>query len=64
VIAAIGGIVLPAVIYASIAPPVFRHGWGTPRDRHGLRGRLIVLLGDRIPAELRVFLTADVRSPI
>jgi NhaA family Na+:H+ antiporter len=30
VIAAFGGIILPAVIYASIAPPELRHGWGIP----------------------------------
>ena len=30
VIAALGGIVLPAIIYASISPPHLRHGWGIP----------------------------------
>jgi NhaA family Na+:H+ antiporter len=61
VIAAIGGIVLPAVIYAAIAPPEFRHGWGIPIGTDtAFAVALIVLLGDRVPIELRVFLTAAV----
>jgi NhaA family Na+:H+ antiporter len=61
VIAAVGGIVLPAVIYASIAPPAFRHGWGIPIGTDtAFAVALIVLLGDRVPVELRVFLTAAV----
>jgi NhaA family Na+:H+ antiporter len=61
VIAALGGIVLPAVIYASIAPPELRHGWGIPIGTDtAFAVALIVLLGDRVPIELRVFLTAAV----
>jgi NhaA family Na+:H+ antiporter len=61
VIAALGGIVLPAVIYASIAPPEMRHGWGIPIGTDtAFAVALIVLLGDRVPIELRVFLTAAV----
>jgi NhaA family Na+:H+ antiporter len=61
VIAAFGGIVLPAVIYASIAPPELRHGWGVPIGTDtAFAVALIVLLGDRVPIELRVFLTAAV----
>ena len=61
VIAAFGGIVLPAVIYASIAPPDLRHGWGIPIGTDtAFAVALIVLLGDRVPVELRVFLTAAV----
>ena len=61
VIAAFGGIVLPAVIYASIAPPHLRHGWGIPIGTDtAFAVALIVLLGDRVPIELRVFLTAAV----
>ncbi len=60
-IAALGGIVLPAVIYASIAPPDLRHGWGIPIGTDtAFAVALIVLLGDRVPIELRVFLTAAV----
>lgn len=61
VIAALGGIVLPALIYASIAPPELRHGWGIPIGTDtAFAVALIVLLGDRVPIELRVFLTAAV----
>jgi len=61
VIAAFGGIILPALIYASIAPPLLRHGWGIPIGTDTTFAvALIVLLGDRVPIELRVFLTAAV----
>lgn len=61
VIAAFGGIVLPAVIYAAIAPPHLTHGWGIPIGTDtAFAVALIVLLGDRVPIELRVFLTAAV----
>ena len=61
VIAAIGGIALPAIIYASIAPPHLRHGWGIPIGTDtAFAVALIVLLGTRVPIELRVFLTAAV----
>jgi NhaA family Na+:H+ antiporter len=61
VIAALGGIILPAIIYASIAPPDLRHGWGIPIGTDtAFAVALIVFLGDRVPIELRVFLTAAV----
>jgi NhaA family Na+:H+ antiporter len=61
VIAALGGIVFPAIIYALIAPPELRHGWGIPIGTDtAFAVALIVLLGDRVPIELRVFLTAAV----
>src|SRR6185295_408537 len=61
VIAAFGGIILPALIYALIAPPHLRHGWGIPIGTDtAFAVALIVLLGDRVPIELRVFLTAAV----
>lgn len=61
VIAAFGGIALPALIYASIAPPHLRHGWGIPIGTDtAFAVALIVLLGSRVPIELRVFLTAAV----
>jgi NhaA family Na+:H+ antiporter len=61
VIAALGGITLPALIYASIAPPELRHGWGVPIGTDtAFAVALIVLLGNRVPIELRVFLTAAV----
>jgi NhaA family Na+:H+ antiporter len=61
VIAALGGITLPAIIYASIAPGELRHGWGIPIGTDtAFAVALIVLLGERVPVELRVFLTAAV----
>jgi NhaA family Na+:H+ antiporter len=61
VIASLGGIILPAVIYALIAPPDLRHGWGIPIGTDtAFAVALIVLLGDRVPIQLRVFLTAAV----
>jgi NhaA family Na+:H+ antiporter len=61
VLAALGGIALPAMIYASIAPPDLRHGWGIPIGTDtAFAVALIVLLGSRVPIELRVFLTAAV----
>jgi NhaA family Na+:H+ antiporter len=61
VIAALGGIALPALIYAAIAPPELRHGWGIPIGTDtAFAVALIVLLGSRVPIELRVFLTAAV----
>lgn len=61
VFAALGGIILPAVIYASIAPPELRHGWGIPIGTDtAFAVAIIVFLGDRVPIELRVFLTAAV----
>lgn len=61
VLGALGGIVLPAFIYSFIAPPELRHGWGIPIGTDtAFAVALIVLLGKRIPVELRVFLTAAV----
>jgi NhaA family Na+:H+ antiporter len=61
VVAALGGIILPALIYAAIAPEGMRHGWGIPIGTDtAFAVALIVLLGDRVPIELRVFLTAAV----
>lgn len=61
VTAALGGIALPAVIYAAIAPPELRHGWGIPIGTDtAFAVALIVLLRERVPIELRVFLTAAV----
>lgn len=61
VIAAMGGIALPAILYASLAPPHLRHGWGIPIGTDtAFAVALIVLLGTRVPIELRVFLTATV----
>lgn len=61
VMAALGGIALPAIIYSCIAPPELRHGWGIPIGTDtAFAVALIVLLGARVPVALRVFLTAAV----
>jgi len=61
VIASFGGILLPAIIYSTIAPPELRQGWGIPIGTDtAFAVALIVLLGARVPVELRVFLTAAV----
>jgi NhaA family Na+:H+ antiporter len=61
VMAALGGIILPAILYASIAPTELKHGWGIPIGTDtAFAVALIVLLGARVPVELRVFLTAAV----
>lgn len=61
VIAAMGGIMLPAILFAVLAPPELRHGWGIPIGTDtAFAVALIVLLRDRVPIELRVFLTATV----
>lgn len=62
VIAAFGGIALPIVIYLLIAPAgPLSAGWGVPiATDTAFAVALIVLLGNRVPVELRVFLTAAV----
>jgi NhaA family Na+:H+ antiporter len=62
VMAALGGMIMPALIYLSIVPPGPLHGgWGmTIATDTAFAVALIVLLGDRVPVELRVFLTAAV----
>jgi len=62
VFAAAGGIVLPALIYLLITPSgPLKHGWGIPiATDTAFAIAVIVLLGKRVPVELRVFLTAAV----
>ncbi|MFN3656398.1 MAG: Na+/H+ antiporter NhaA [Pseudolabrys sp.] len=58
--AAIGGMVAPAVLYGLIIPAgPWGHGWGVPMATDtAFAVALIVMLGRRVPIELRVFLTA------
>ena len=57
--AAVGGMLLPASLYLLIAPTGLAHGWGTTISTDtAFAIALIVFLGDRVPVELRVFLTA------
>src|SRR5690606_33214246 len=58
---AIGGMLLPASIYIALAPAGLAHGWGTTISTDtAFAIALIVFLGNRVPVELRVFLTAAV----
>lgn len=60
--ASIGGMIAPALIYlATIQAGPLAHGWGlTIATDTAFAVALIVLLGERVPIELRVFLTAAV----
>ena len=60
VAAAIGGMVVPALIYAAVIPSgPWAHGWGVPMATDtAFAVALIVMLGPRVPVELRIFLTA------
>ncbi|MCW5760843.1 MAG: Na+/H+ antiporter NhaA [Phenylobacterium sp.] len=62
VAAAVGGMIMPAVIYVLLIPTgAFAPGWGIPiATDTAFAVALIVILGDRVPIELRVFLTAAV----
>jgi NhaA family Na+:H+ antiporter len=58
--AAIGGMVVPAALYALIIPSgPLAHGWGVPMATDtAFAIALIAMLGSRVPVELRIFLTA------
>ncbi len=60
VAAAIGGMAAPAILYLLLAPAgAWSHGWGVPMATDtAFAVALIVMMGNRVPAELRVFLTA------
>ncbi len=58
--AAIGGMVVPAALYALIIPSgQWAHGWGVPMATDtAFAVAIIVMMGSRVPVELRIFLTA------
>ena len=58
--AAIGGMVVPALLYVLVIPEgPWTHGWGVPMATDtAFAIALIVMLGPRVPIELRIFLTA------
>jgi NhaA family Na+:H+ antiporter len=58
--AAVGGMVVPAILYVLLTPAgAWSHGWGVPMATDtAFAVALIVMMGSRVPAELRVFLTA------
>src|SRR5918996_3094657 len=57
---AIGGMVVPAVLYMAVIPQgPWAHGWGVPMATDtAFAVALIVMMGSRVPVELRIFLTA------
>lgn len=60
VAAAIGGMAVPAALYMLLIPGgEWAHGWGVPMATDtAFAVALIVMMGKRVPIELRIFLTA------
>lgn len=60
--ASVGGMIMPALIYLAVVPPgPYTDAWGmTITTDTAFAVALIVVLGRRVPVELRVFLTAAV----
>ena len=58
--AAVGGMVVPALIYAALVPAGnWENGWGVPMATDtAFAVALIAIMGARVPVELRIFLTA------
>src|SRR6187455_1012010 len=58
--AAVGGMVVPALIYVSLVPGgSWANGWGVPMATDtAFAVALIAVMGARVPVELRIFLTA------
>ena len=58
--AALGGMVVPALIYRLVLPEgPWAHGWGVPMATDtAFAVALVVMMGRRVPVELRIFLTA------
>ncbi|MGQ0834999.1 MAG: Na+/H+ antiporter NhaA, partial [Gammaproteobacteria bacterium] len=58
--AAIGGMVVPAMVYVLLIPEGrWSHGWGVPMATDtAFAVALIAMMGQRVPIELRIFLTA------
>lgn len=60
-VAALGGMIAPALIYAAInqADPVALRGWAIPAATDiAFAIGIVMLLGSRVPASLKIFLTA------
>jgi len=60
VAAALGGMVMPAALYALLIPAgQWAHGWGVPMATDtAFAIALIAMMGARVPVALRIFLTA------
>jgi Na+:H+ antiporter, NhaA family len=57
---AVGGMVVPALLYLLVIPPgPWSRGWGVPMSTDtAFAVALIVMMGHRVPVALRIFLTA------
>ena len=57
---ALGGMVVPAVLYALVIPAgPWSHGWGVPMATDtAFAITLVAVMGPRVPVELRIYLTA------
>ena len=61
IMAALGGMIFPAIIYAllSVNNPEYLHGWGIPMATDiAFALGLLAMLGKRVPISLKIFLTA------
>ncbi|HEU4584900.1 MAG TPA: Na+/H+ antiporter NhaA [Gemmatimonadaceae bacterium] len=60
VAAAIGGMAIPVLIYRAVIPSgPWAHGWGVPMPTDtAFAVAIVIMLGNRVPVELRIFLTA------
>ena len=60
--AAVGGMLVPALLYLAIVPPgPWSDGWAIPTTTDtAFAVALVAVLGSRVPVELRIFLTAAV----
>ena len=56
-VAALGGMVIPALVFLAISAPETRNGWGIPMATDiAFAVGILTLLGNRVPPRLKVFL--------